>query len=351
MSYPEYQKWVEVIKAKVRKSHLSATIKVNKELLSLYWEIGKELDLKSSQGEWGEKIITAVSKDLVASFPQMRGFEKRNLERMRQWYRFYQPCIEGHGDEIRIASQLATQLKDLLFCIPWGHHIYILTKCKQVEEAAFYIRQTVNNGWSRSILSHNISMHLYDRQGKAITNFKANLPLEQSELVQQLTKDPYIFDFLDLTETHDEKTLESFLESKMSQFLLELGKGFCYYGRQVKIEMEHTDYYIDLLFYNVIIHAYFVVELKSVRFKPEHLGQLNFYVNAVDNILKSKDDNPTIGLLICKEKEDLVVEYSLSGISTPLGVASYDMYPDLVTGYKNTLPTIEEIENEIKSLK
>ena len=336
-----YREWLEALKTNIQQSQIKAAIQVNSELLHLYWRIGKDIVQKQEQTQWGDGFLQTLSRDLQEAFPTMKGFSYRNLKYIRQWYLFY-------NQENIIGKQVVSQLEMTLFNIPWGHHIMIIQRCKNISEALVYVNKTIENHWSRSVLEHQLGLNLYDREGKAITNFKQQLPAIQSDLAQQLTKDPYIFDFLTLTKPYTEKELQSYLEENMTKFLLELGKGFCFYGKQVHIDVGGDDFYIDLLFYNVRLHCYVVVELKSVKFKPEHVGQLKFYVTAVDKQMRTEADNPTIGLLICKDKNDVVVEYTLSDVNSPIGISSYQLYEQLSEGYKSSLPSIKEIEEQLK---
>ncbi|GAX61453.1 hypothetical protein SCALIN_C22_0167 [Candidatus Scalindua japonica] len=242
-----------------------------------------------------------------------------------------------------IGQQAVAQLTQ----IPWGHNITIISKCRNPDEAFFYIQKTIQNNWSRSVLTHHIESNLFKREGKAITNFKATLPKPQSDLANETLKDPYNFDFLTLTEKHNEKELENALVNHVTKFLLELGAGFSYIGQQYKLEVSGDEFFIDLLFYHVQLHCYVVVELKSVKFKPEFAGKLNFYVSAVDGTLKSEQDNATIGILICKSKNDTVVEYSLKDVHKPIGVSEYIITKNLPDEFKSCLPSIEEIETEL----
>lgn len=223
-----------------------------------------------------------------------------------------------------------------------------MQRCKDIETALFYVQQTVENNWSRTVLDWQIDSNLYKRQGKAISNFTKRLPSPQSDLAQQITKDPYIIDIMGIRQNMEEKEIEAHLDAHISQYLLELGKGFTYYGHQVHLNVGGEDFYIDQLFYNVRLHCYVVVELKTVKFKPEHIGQLNFYVSAVDNQMRTDKDNPTIGLLICKDKNDVVAEYTLRNVDSPIGVSSVKIYDQLTADYKSSLPTIEEIEAQLK---
>ena len=339
-----YREWLEALKTNIQQSQIKAAIQVNSELLHLYWRIGKDIVQKQEQTQWGDGFLQTLSRDLQEAFPTMKGFSYRNLVYCKKFYLFY-------NQENTILHQLGAESPDnlFLFQIPWRHQVEIISKCKTIEEALFYVNKTIENHWSRSVLEHQLGLNLYDREGKAITNFKQQLPAIQSDLAQQLTKDPYIFDFLTLTKPYTEKELQSYLEENMTKFLLELGKGFCFYGKQVHIDVGGDDFYIDLLFYNVRLHCYVVVELKSVKFKPEHVGQLKFYVTAVDKQMRTEADNPTIGLLICKDKNDVVAEYTLSDVNSPIGISSYQLYEQLSEGYKSSLPSIKEIEEQLKN--
>lgn len=292
--------------------------------------------------KWGDSFLKVMSKDLKKAFPDMSGFSVENLKHIRYWYKFYSEGSKG--------LQLVTQFENLekmIKNIPWGHNQRIVYKCKDVNEALFYVQKTIDNGWSRNVLIHQIEYGLYERQGKAITNFQEKLPNPQSDLAEQTLKDPYNFDFLTLREAYDEKELEDALVNQITQFLLELGTGFSYLGRQVHIKVGESDFYMDLLFYHVRLHCYVVVELKTEKFKPEFAGQLNFYVTAVNKNMKVNLDNPTIGILICKDKDDVVAEYSVEDMSQPIGIAKYELTKVLSDDFKSSLPTIEEIEKEL----
>jgi hypothetical protein len=336
----DYKNWLQTLKGKIQQSQIKAAIQVNSELLRLYWQIGKAIVEKQAKAKWGDGFLQTLSADLCKEFPTMKGFSYRNLKSIRQWYLFY-------NQEFLIRKQLVSQLEASLFSIPWGHHIMIMQRCKSIQEALFYVHKTIENHWSRSVLEHQIALNLYARQGKAITNFQQQLPATASDLAQELTKDPYVFDFLSMTEGYTEKELQQYLEDHMTKFLLELGKGFCFYGKQVHINVGGDDFYIDLLFYNAHLHCYVVVELKTTKFKPEHIGQLKFYVTAVNKQLRTEGDNPTIGLLICKDKNDIVAEYTLEEIHNPIGVSSYKLFDELSKGFQSSLPSIEEIEKQL----
>ncbi|WP_064606900.1 PDDEXK nuclease domain-containing protein [Streptobacillus moniliformis] len=339
----EYKKLIIELKDKVRSSQLKAAVKVNYELLDLYWNLGKEIVERENKYSWGDRFLLLLSKDLQNEFPEIKGFSKENLKHIRYWYQFYSNGLIG--------LQPVTQLKkieQMIKSIPWGHNQRIMYKCKTVEEALFYVGRTLENGWSRTVLEHQIESNLYKRLGSAITNFETILPALQSDLAKQTIKDPYNFDFLTLTEDYNEKELEKELVSRITDFLLELGAGFSYVGKQVHIKVGESDFYIDLLFYHIKLHCYVVVELKTEKFKPEFVGQLNFYVTAVNRDLKGKEDNQTIGILICKDKDNVVAEYALADTSQPIGISKYEISELLEKEFKSSLPSIDEIEKEFK---
>ncbi len=256
-------------------------------------------------------------------------------------------AVKVNSELLQSEKLIGQQAVAQLIQIPWGHNIAIISKCKNLNEALFYIQKTIQNNWSRSVLTHHIESDLFKREGKAITNFKATLPQPQSDLARETLKDPYNFDFLTLTEKHNEKELENALVNHVTKFLLELGAGFSFIGQQYKLEVSGDEFFIDLLFYHVKLHCYVVVELKAVKFKPEFAGKLNFYVSAVDGILKSEQDNTSIGILICKSKNDMVVEYALKDVHKPIGVSEYIITKNLPDEFKSSLPSIEEIEAEL----
>ena len=342
----EYKKFLVELKEKVKNSQLKAAIKVNYELLNLYWELGKKITEKQKEYSWGDSFISNLSNDLKKEFPDMKGFSVQNLKNIRYWYLFYAEYLIG----LQPVSQLK-KIENKIKSIPWGHNQRIMYKCKSVREAIFYVEKTIENGWSRTILEHQIDSKLYERLGSAISNFDSRLPKVQSELAKQTIKDPYNFDFLTLRDKYDERELEDALVKQITSFLLELGTGFSYIGRQVHLKVGDSDFYIDLLFYHVKLHCYIVIELKTEKLKPEFVGQLNFYITAVDKDIKSKNDNQTIGILICKDKDNVVAEYSLANISQPIGISKYKINKLLEKEYKSSLPSIEEIEQSIKDIE
>jgi predicted nuclease of restriction endonuclease-like (RecB) superfamily len=345
-----YYSWLKELKHKVRLVQIKAAVKVNSELLQFYWELGQDIADKQRNAKWGDGFLKQLSIDLSSEFPDMKGFSLSNLKYIKQWYLFYSQEI-GKSQQAVGQKPIAKQAVSQLVQIPWGHNIAIISKCKNLDEALFYIQKTIQNNWSRSVLTHHIESDLFKREGKAITNFKATLPEPQSDLARETLKDPYNFDFLTLTEKYNEKELENALINHVTKFLLELGAGFSYIGQQYKLEVSGDEFFIDLLFYHVKLHCYVVVELKAVKFKPEFAGKLNFYVSAVDGILKSKQDNTSIGILICKSKNDTVVEYALKDVHKPIGVSEYIITKNLPDEFKSSLPSIEEIEAELTGME
>jgi len=329
----DYSAFLAELKKRIKSAQIKAAVSANRELIGLYWELAEKIVEKQKYSQWGDGLLVQMSRDLREEFPDMKGFSLRNLKYIRQWYLFW-----ADGDAI--GQQLVAQ-------IPWGHNLLIVSRSKNHDEALFYVQKTIENNWSRAVLTHQIEGDLFGREGKAITNFSASLPVPQSDLARQTLKDPYIFDFLAIRDKHDERELEDALVAQVTKFLLELGAGFSFIGRQYKVTVDDEDFYIDLLFYHVKLHCYVVVELKAVAFKPEFAGKLNFYVSAVDSLLKTEQDNPTVGMLICKSKRKTVVEYSLKDMHKPIGVSEYQITQALPDELKSSLPTIEEIEAEL----
>jgi len=340
VSIKDYANVLLSIKKQIQESQVKAALAANKELIKLYWSIGKTIAAKQKESGWGSGVIERLANDLQNEFPGIEGFSKLNIFRMQAFYRAYEKV-----------SQPVTQLESLpIFNIPWGHNILLMHKFKNQEERLWYAQKAIENGWSRSMLETWIKSKLHSRQGKAVTNFSRTLPAPHSDIAQQSLKDPYLFDFLTLQEEHIERDVEQGLIDHIQSFLLELGKDFSFVGRQYHIEVEGDDYYLDLLFYHLKLRCYIVIELKSTAFKPEYAGKLNFYLSAVDDLLRHKDDAPTIGLLLCKTKKNFTVEYALRGINKPIGVADYEakIIRNLPKNLKSSLPTIEEIEAEFE---
>ncbi len=355
----EYKKLLLELKEEVRNSQLKAGIKVNYELLNLYWTLGENIVKNQGKHSWGDAFIKSLSKDLQKEFPDMKGFSETNIKYIKRWYLFYTKGLQDvakiknndtNSKRLQPVAKFNERVISLIKQIPWGHNQRIINKCKNIDEAIYYVNKTIENGWSRNVLVHQMENRLYEREGKSITNFEKRLPALQSDLARQTLKDPYNFDFLTIREGYDERELQKELVNKISEFLLELGEGFAYIGTEYHININGDDFYIDLLFYNLKLHSYIVIELKAEKFKPEHLGQLNFYVTAVNRELKTDRDNATIGLLICKDKNDVVCEYSLEQISQPIGISKYEITKLLEAEYKSSLPTIEEIEEKVREI-
>ena len=328
-----YQTLLADLKQRIRAAQVRAALAVNRELVLLYWGIGKEILARQGEEGWGSKVVERLAKDLRVEFPEMKGISRTNLLYMRAF-------AEAWPDE-PIVQQVAGQL-------PWFHSCTILDKVKLAEERLWYTQAAIQNGWSRNVLVMQIETNLYRRQGKAITNFQTTLPPPQSDLAQQLIKDPYNFDFLTLGQEAKERDLERALLVHVQQFLLELGVGFALVGSQVPIEVGGEEFRIDLLFYHLKLRAYIVVDLKMTPFKPEYAGKMNFYLSAVDDLLRHPDDKPSIGLILCKAKNRFVAEYAVRDIAKPLGVAEFRYLEQLPEQLKGTLPTIEEIEAELE---
>ncbi|MFN9728146.1 YhcG family protein [Acidovorax sp.] len=332
----DYRAWLGDLKARFRQVQLKAAVAVNTELLQFYWALGTDIVAKQATQAWGSGFLEKLSQDLMQEFPEMKGFSKRNLELIRQWHRYW-------TSDAAIAKQAVAQLVS----IPWGHNLAIISKCQSQAEALYYVQQTQAHGWSRAVLTHQIESGLWQREGKALSNFAQTLPPPQSDLAAQVLKDPYVFDFLSLTPEHTERELERGLIEHITQFLLELGAGFAYMGRQVPLQVGEREFFLDLLFYHARLHCYVVVELKTVDFEPDFAGKLNFYLKAVDEQLRSDHDAPTIGLLLCKSKDRLVAEYALSDIQKPLGLATYTLSHTLPEALRDKLPSIEVLEAEL----
>lgn len=333
-----YKDWLISLKRDIRQRQIKAAFAVNNELILLYWDLGEQIVEKQRNAEWGDKFIEQLSKDLLTEFPNLKGFSKRNLELIRQWYTFYSIREEA------ITKQLVSQMA----FIPWGHHILIIQKIKEINASFFYIQKTIENNWSRAVLEYQIETKLYERQGKGISNFQKVLPSPQSDLAYELLKDPYHFDFLELSEKARETELENGLVTHLSQFLLELGKGFAYLVRQFRFKVGRKDYFSDLVFYHTKLKCYIIIELKTTEFEPEFIGKLNFYVSAFNELIKDENDNPTIGILLCKKKDSYEVEFALKDINKPIGVSSYQ-YTELVETVKEALPSEEELQNELRN--
>ena len=367
----EYKEWLFELKSKIRSSQIKAAVAVNAALINFYWELGKMIAEKQETAAWGNKLIEKLALDLKEEFPTMNGFSSTNLKYCRSFYKFYKNAIvqqlvaELKNTSATIGQQAVAQLQnentpisqqavdqlnaELLTRIPWGHHIYIFTKSENVVQAQFYIQQTIENAWSRDTLALQIKSQLFARQGKSITNFKNTLPEPLSDLAQQTLKDPYVFDFVTMSPKMKERDLEKQLVTQISKFLLELGKGFAFVGQQYALEIADKEYFFDLLFYHIKLKCYVVVELKNTAFMPEYTGKMNFYLSAVDTLLKQDDDRPTIGILLCRDKNNIEAEFALRDINKPIGISEFSFTEILPEELKSSLPTIEEIENELQN--
>ncbi|MCF2498173.1 PDDEXK nuclease domain-containing protein [Dyadobacter chenhuakuii] len=332
----QYPQILAELKSTIRQSRLKASLSVNAEMLMLYWQIGKTIIEQQQAASWGAKIIDQLASDLRNEFPDMQGLSPRNLKYMRQF-------ATAYPDPTFVQAALAQ--------ITWYHHITLLTKVKEPEERHFYIQETATQGWSRDVMVAQIETGYFRRKGHALTNFNKTLPGAMSDLAKYITKDPYVFDFLSLADEHNEKDLEDALTDHITKFLLELGAGFAYVGRQYLLEVGEQDFFIDLLFYHVKLHAFVVIELKRGKFMPEYAGKLNFYLSVIDDKLKSELDQPSIGILICQSKDQVVAEYALKDITKPIGISSYKLTDSIPENLKGKLPTIEEIEKELGVLK
>ncbi|MBI1870534.1 MAG: DUF1016 domain-containing protein [Chlamydiae bacterium] len=332
----EYKSWLSDIKKRVRSAQIKAAISVNTELLKLYWDMGVDIVVRQKSVKWGEGLLPRLSKDLMAEFSDMKGFSLSNLKYIKQWHLFY-------SQEEQISQQVVGQITS----IPWGHNIAIISKCKDVCEAMFYVQGTIRHNWSRNVLVHQIESGLFEREGKAVSNFHLTLPKPQGDLAQQTLKDPYIFDFLNMSTDSSERELEHKLIDHLTSFLLELGAGFAFIGRQIPVQVGDREFFIDLLFYHTRLHCYVVVELKTGDFEPEFAGKLNFYIKAMDSQLRKVGDLPTIGLLLCKRRDKLVAEYAMSDIHKPIGVSEYKLTHALPKKLKSSFPAIKELEKEL----
>jgi predicted nuclease of restriction endonuclease-like (RecB) superfamily len=327
-----YTDWLTDLKARIHNAQQRATLAVNRELVSLYWQIGHEILARQLKQGWGAKVIERLSMDLRNAFPEMKGFSPRNLKYMRAF-------AEAWPDT-EFVQQAAAQL-------PWFHLCTLMDKLKTREERDWYLAKAIEHNWSRNILVMQIETRLLSRSGSAVTNFSASLPKPQSDLARESLKDPYRFDFLGLTEEAHEREIENALVTHVTEFLLELGAGFAFVGRQVLLDVGGDEFFIDLLFYHLKLRCYVVIELKGGKFKPEHLGQLGFYLTAVDAQIKHPQDAPTIGLLLCKSKNKVVAEYALRDNTQPIGVAEYQLLESLPLEMQTSLPSIEQIEREL----
>lgn len=327
-----YADWLVELKGRIHRAQQRATLAVNRELVGLYWQIGRDILARQTEQGWGAKVIDRLAHDLRTTFPEMKGFSPRNLKYMRAF-------AEAWPDEEFVQAVLAQ--------LPWYHQLALLDKLTRPNDRRWYAAKAIEHNWSRNVLVMQIESRLLQRSGNAVNNFDVSLPQPQSDLARESLKDPYRFDFLGLTEAAQEREVESALLKHVTEFLLELGAGFAFVGRQVLMDVGGDEFFIDLLFYHLKLRCYVVIELKGGKFKPEHLGQLGFYLTAVDRQMKHEQDNPTIGLLLCKSKNKVVAEYALGDKTQPMGIAEYRLIESLPEELQTSLPSIEQLEQEL----
>ena len=363
----DYKDWLVELKERFYSHRLKASCATNSYLLDFYWKLGRDIEAKQYANTYGSGFYKNLSQDLKNEMPGVKGFSPTNLKYMSYFYKLYTPlqvnrpqAADDFIEELYVTNIQQVVAKNqnrpktaddfkLLFLIPWDHHRRIIDKCKgNMDKALFFVRKTWENNWGRDALLNWLDTDLYERDGKAVTNFQSTLSAVQSDLAQQMTKDPYQFDFLNLREKFDERDIEDELVNNVTRFLLELGKGFSYMGRQFRLEVGQQEFFPDLLFYNAHLHAYVVIELKAQSFHPSFLGQLSFYVSAINHQFKTDIDNPTIGLLICKDKDNVVAKYALDSYKEPMGISEYQLSKLFPKDFKSSMPTIEELEKGLK---
>lgn len=376
-----YAGWIKNLSLRFRQSQIKAAVKVNSEMLKFYFSLGADIVTKQAESKWGKSFFSTLSQDLQQLLPEAKCFSETNLRYMKRFYQLYfndlvklpqigaelgvadeknlpqvgaemeiVPKVEGNiGIYPQVGDEFMPQAVAQLFSIPWGHHKLIIDKLmRQPQKALFYVNKVYENNWSRAVLLNFLDTDLYERQGKAVTNFKSTLPDVQGDLAQQLLKDPYCFDFIQLTDRYNEKELKDALVHNVEKFLLEMGNGFAYMGREYRIEVGGTELFADMLFYNTHLHCYVVVEVKTEKFDNAFLGQLSGYVSCANHVLRREGDSPTVGLLICKSKNDVMVQYALEGYAQPLGISEYELSKLYPADFKSTLPSIEDIERELR---
>ncbi len=341
----DYNLWISQLVERYRNCQIRATVKANEELLRFYWSTGEDIVKKKAESRWGESVINSISQDLTSALPGIKGLSPTNLGYAKRFYSLYSQLDTFYPQ--LVGKTEYEQLKTIIFRIPWGHQRYLIDKFYNNPKRAFYyVRLTLENGWSRAVLLNAIDMDLKEPEGKAVTNFSLTLP--EGDLAQEMTKDPYLFDFAALTKPYKEEELKLALMKNIEQFLLELGTGFAFMGREYRLVVGSTEQFIDMLFYNTRLRCYVVIEVKAIKFQPGDVGQLGTYVSAVNHILKTPADNPAIGLLICKTKDNVLAQYALESSSQPIGISEYELSKMYPADFKSTLPSIEDIENELK---
>ena len=354
-----YANLLAEIKRRIQSAQMRAVLAVNGELIRLYWQVGQLLHERQAAEGWGAAVIPRLARDIGNELPEVKGFSERNLKLMLQFFRVY-PSLFAATPEIgqppvaqmdsALAESEAAIGQRLVARLPWAHNVLLIQSVKDDVIRFWYAEQALRNGWSRNVLKMQIDSQLHARQGKVTSNFAARLPAPQSDLVQQALKDPYVFDFLTLEAGFHERELETGLVAHLEKFLLELGQGFAFVGRQYHLAVGESDFYLDLLFYHLKLRCYLVIELKRGDFKPEYAGKLNFYCNVVDDTLRHSSDAPTIGLILCQGKDNILAEYALRGIDKPIGIASYELTRALPESLQSALPSIESIEAELSGL-
>lgn len=343
----DYKQWLQEIALRYHRNQIRASIKVNQEMLSFYWNLGRDIVSRHAENRYGSKFYASISHDLHSLIPNIEGLSERNIRYCKNFYLLYSQWNEILP-QLVAESEDRPPILDRLCAVPWGHHRVIIDKCKgDIRKAFFFVNKVVEDGWSRSVLINFIDTNLYERQGAAITNFSRTLPSSESDLAQEITRDPYCFDFTKLREPYNERLLKDALLRNIEKFLLELGTGFAYLGREYRLEVGDTEQFIDILFYNLKLRCYVVIEVKTTPFVASDIGQLGTYMVAVDHQLRTERDNKTIGLLICRTKDKIVAQYALESSNQPIGISEYELekfYPEKVEG---TIPTIQEIEENI----
>ena len=341
----QYREWISEVSKRFHQSQIKAAVKVNDEMFRFYWQLGKELHDRKDKFSYGQSFYKTISRDLRRELPDVKSFSETNLRYMQKFAELYSEV----SNLPQVGEDFRSEEIEPLFAIPWGHHKIIIDKCNgNPKKALFFVNQVIQNNWSRAVLLNFLDTDLYERQGKAITNFNLTLPAMQSDLAQEITKDPYKFDFITLTQSYNEKELKDALMDNIQKFLLELGNGFAFVGREYRIEIGSTENFIDMLFYHIRLHCYVVVEVKVTEFESSYAGQLGTYVVAVNHQLKTEKDEPTLGLLVCKSKDDIKAQYALEASSQPLGVSAYELSKLIPENFKGSLPSIDEIESELR---
>ena len=336
------------IETRIRQAQVKATLSANAEMIAMYWDVGRMIYERQQHEGWGTGVIPRLAKDIRNELPKVKGFSERNIGYMIRFAREYgDPVILQQAVAKLPVNEHSVIVQRLVAQIPWGHNILLMERVKDLSSRFWYMEQTIQNGWSRDTLGLMIKSSAHLRQGKAVSNFSLTLPDPQSDLARQSLKDPYIFDFLTLTEPFNEREMETELIKHLEKFLLELGAGFSFVGRQYQLTISDKDFYIDLLFYHLKLRCFIVIELKKGDFKPEYAGKMNFYCSAVDDLLKHQTDQPTIGLVLCQTKDRILAEYALRDVHKPIGISEYELTRSLPDNLKSSLPSIEEIEAEL----